>query len=590
MAEGQEREYNGVLSGKNVEAIVKMANDGIVAIEDGIIAYSNPAFCEMLDATTKEVIGRPFENYLDPATKHMYTENIESFDFGESSRSSFRVRLLDSKRHVVNAEMSTSDFIFNGKPAILAIVRDISEQVALEASLEASEARYRTLYDSSPIAYFTLSRRGIIQDVNTAAETLLGYDSSDMLRRNISSLTTGKERGRRSADQIVSEVLQGKTVRDVEMRMLHSDGSTIWVSVTASPLSVPDEPPRIGFMALDINRRKTAELKEKEERERANLYLDVITHDLSNVNQTLLFTIGLIDQSLDVPPEIQQLIRESNWNIDRATRMITNLRIIWELEKDPPEKERKDPVECINHAIQSVRDTFRWKQINVDCEVEEGEFEIVGNRFLRHVFLNVLTNSVLFTEGDNVEIEIVASSESDRVRIECMDYGKGIPDSLKESIFNRNSSEQQMVGRGLGLTLARMVINDLGGQIWAEDRVDGDHTKGASIVITLPQWVEEAELPCGRSRCVIFYESDHCLFCEPTKETLFGLIRELGITERFVEVINVDDPSVVIDEGELPMLPMIRICEDELTGFVGEYRIRMSLMRLLMKECYPGAT
>ncbi|MFO7836501.1 MAG: PAS domain-containing sensor histidine kinase [Candidatus Thorarchaeota archaeon] len=589
MADNQEHGENGLLSELGCRNILKMANDGILAIQDGIIAYSNTAFCEMLSTSAKEIIGTAFEDYLDPPTRHMYMEKIESFNFGESSRPSFRVRLLDSKRHVVNAEMSTSDFILNGKPAILAIVRDISEQVTLEASLEASEARYRTLYDSSPIAYFTLSRRGIIQDVNSAAENLLGYASSDMLGRDISSLTTGKERGRRSASQIVSEVLQGKTVKDVEMNMLHSDGSAIWASVTASPLSVPDEPSRIGFMALDINRRKMAELKEKEERERANLYLDVITHDLSNVNQTLLFTIGLIEQSLDIPPEIQQLIRESNWNIDRATRMITNLRTIWELQKHPPQVEKNDPVECIHRALQSVRETFRWKQIDVTFEIGEGEFEIVGNRFLPNVFLNVLTNSVLFTEGDQVEIRIQGTREGDMVKIKVIDFGKGIPDAMKESIFKRNSSEQQMVGRGLGLTLARMVIKELGGSVWAEDRVPGDHTKGASIAMTLPQWVEDAELPCGRSKCIAFYESNHCLFCEPTKESLFGLLRETGIPDRFVEVVNVDDPNVVIDEDELPMLPMIRICEEELTGFVGEDRIRTSLMRLLTKECYPGA-
>jgi hypothetical protein len=54
-----------------------------------------------------------------------------------------------------------------------------------------------------------------------------------------------------------------------------------------------------------------------------------------------------------------------------------------------------------------------------------------------------------------------------------------------------------------------------------------------------------------------------------------------------VEIINVDDPGVEIDEQELPMLPYIKICEEELTGFISEGAIRSCVMNLIMTNCYP---
>jgi hypothetical protein len=52
-------------------------------------------------------------------------------------------------------------------------------------------------------------------------------------------------------------------------------------------------------------------------------------------------------------------------------------------------------------------------------------------------------------------------------------------------------------------------------------------------------------------------------------------------------VINVDDPSAGISEGELPMLPFIKICDVELTGLVSDDQVRSAVMALLMEDCYP---
>jgi len=64
------------------------------------------------------------------------------------------------------------------------------------------------------------------------------------------------------------------------MQFQKADGRPIWVSVRANLLEYLDKSSNIGFLATDIDRRKNAETRENKERERANLYLEVMTHDL----------------------------------------------------------------------------------------------------------------------------------------------------------------------------------------------------------------------------------------------------------------------------------------------------------------------
>ena len=82
---------------------------------------------------------------------------------------------------------------------------------------------------------------------------------------------------------------------------------------------------------------------------------------------------------------------------------------------------------------------------------------------------------------------IEASRGKEFVRVDITDTGPGIPDDIKEKLFERMERGHTTArGHGLGLYLARTVLEMIGGCIWAEDRVPGDHTKGARFVVLVP--------------------------------------------------------------------------------------------------------
>ena len=265
--------------------MVMLANDGIVIIQDDRIVMANPAFLEMLEYDFGSLEGRPITDLLEPSTTHQFTEVQDAFKWGQSGSPAFRTRFLKKSGDLVHVEISTSDFALSRKPAVMGIVRNITRQVELEVDLDASESRYRALFDSSPIAYFSLSLMGNVLHVNKAATHLLGYSEDGLLRRHFSSFLPNGD-GKEIVGLMLSEAANGKNVEDFEMQLKTADGRSTWVSVTANLLEYPDQSSNIALMALDIDRRKNAETREKVERDRANLYLEVMTHDLNNVNQS----------------------------------------------------------------------------------------------------------------------------------------------------------------------------------------------------------------------------------------------------------------------------------------------------------------
>jgi hypothetical protein len=166
----------------------------------------------------------------------------------------------------------------------------------------------------------------------------------------------------------------------------------------------------------------------------------------------------------------------------------------------------------------------------------------------------------------------------DMLRIEFLDRSPGIPDDQKSQIFRRNgSADDQLEGKGLGLTVADRYIADLGGRIWVEDREPGDSSKGSKFVILLPTWKEVLQLPP-----IMYYKSEHCIFCGPVLVSLETVLNELGIGTSAIQIVNVDDSDSMVAEEDLPALPTIQMGMDQLSGFLSEDDLREAIAKMIL--------
>lgn len=453
-----------------------------------------------------------------------------------------------------------------------------------ETRLQESQRRYMALYESTPVAIFVLSKHGTIRDVNAAAAKLLGYEEETLLKREIQTFLSSREEEHSMGEQLFSELGRGKSIEKIEIPLETADGEDVWVSITTN--SMPDG--SIIVMALDIDRRRAAEITERIERGRADLYLDVITHDLANVNQTITFSLQLLDVALDIPETLQDLVDQSIWSISRATRMVSNLRSIWDIRANPPPKKSVNPYQYLESAITAVKDDFPDKQIEVNYEFQHAQSTVAAHRYLGNVMFTVLHNSVMFSGEDTVTIDIRISNETPGfLRMEFMDRGQGIPNELKTEIFKRTGDRDgQTVGRGFGLTLADIIMDELGGRIWVEDRVSGDPSQGANFILEIPLWKEKFIPECGRESCIIFIKANKCPFCKPMFELLTETMEKLEMDTSIIKILNVDDPRSGLNKDDYSRLPHIHVCDEDIIGFSPD-EVEKKLTLGLAKECSP---
>jgi signal transduction histidine kinase len=117
----------------------------------------------------------------------------------------------------------------------------------------------------------------------------------------------------------------------------------------------------------------------------------------------------------------------------------------------------------------------------------------LADELLDELFLNLIANAVKYTDSNYVLIEVTLHKKEDdkgnRLKITISDYGHGIPDHLKDKIFERydptlpsNAAEDSR----LSLFIAKKLVDDYKGEIYARNRVPDDFSKGSVFTVLLP--------------------------------------------------------------------------------------------------------
>ncbi len=139
-----------------------------------------------------------------------------------------------------------------------------------------------------------------------------------------------------------------------------------------------------------------------------------------------------------------------------------------------------------------IGEEYRDKKININLDSVSKQLYIQTNELIRDVFENILYNAIKHNKNAIPEIEIKIFKEQklgeNYFKFEFQDNGVGISDPRKEKIFQRGYGDNKSVqGMGLGLSLVKTIIEKCHGEIWVEDRVKGDYSKGSNFIPLIPE-------------------------------------------------------------------------------------------------------
>ncbi len=327
---------------------------------------------------------------------------------------------------------------------------------------------------------------GRFEFVNKAWLKTLGYVDDELESLTLKDVIFPGQMKKHS--ELVGRILGGQKLTNVEVTFVTKDGDQVFTEGNMFPRMVNDTIVSATGFFRDVSERKKSEEKLNESRARTEFFVDCMVHDITNINQEVLSVIELLLMNPDFPEHLKDLVTEALDEVDRGSNLIENVRKISSLYSMVPKVEYHDLWTTLTTAAKRVERSFTNKELVLETNISENQYHVKADEFFTDVFYSLLHNSVKFDTKNkvNVEVNVGDIKHTPFVRIELKDHGPGIPDEDKESLFDKISHRRDSIaGLGLGLSLVKMALDNYGAYINVEDRIEGDHTKGANFVILL---------------------------------------------------------------------------------------------------------
>jgi PAS domain S-box-containing protein len=175
-------EKESARSEQRYRSVTENANEGIIVAQDGVLRFINPRVCEMVQGEPQEILEREFLQFVHPSDREMVKQHYVDRGVGRAAPSRYDFRVLGLKGGITWVTVSVVSFTWDGKPATLNFLIDISERKAVEDALRKAN-RNLTLMNSltrHDVLNQMMAIRGLAQilEWNSTAE-----EGKDMLRR-----------------------------------------------------------------------------------------------------------------------------------------------------------------------------------------------------------------------------------------------------------------------------------------------------------------------------------------------------------------------------------------------------------------------
>ncbi len=350
-----------------------------------------------------------------------------------------------------------------------------------EQAYASSSYLARILRDSAD-AILTVDENEIIQSWNRGAEELLGYRAEEAVGQHFAFLVPDDLLKQGEIEKIRTESSEQGSLRNYETRRLNKDGNEVNVSLTRT--SIYDANGHYtGASAIlrDITERKrmVEQLIQVEALAEVGEMAAQVAHEIKNPLAGISGAIQVISESTpdsdpksEIYREILQHIRrldETVLSLLSYTRPFRPIRVMTDLEL------------VADSAITLLRNSEEFSDVEIRLELapEVGLVSVDAQQLVQ-VFLNLLLNAAHALRAERT-ISIISERADKEVEIRIVDRGSGMSPETRRQIFKPFFTTKNK-GSGLGLPIARKIVNGHGGSI----QVDSEPEVGTTVTIRLP--------------------------------------------------------------------------------------------------------
>jgi len=478
--------------------------------KSGVVVDLNKSTENLIGYPKEEIMGESFENLLtiNPEDLPELKEKYMSLSKGvEVEPYELEIIRKDGKRRyitVTNSLLVKDDDVVGFQ----IISTDITERKRAEEALQESEEKFRNLAEQSPNMIF-INKKGRIVYVNKKFEDVMGSKKEEFYSPNFDFLLLIAPEFRDTIKTNFGKHIGGVDVPPCEYTLITKGGKKIEAILTTKLIRYGGESAILGIVT-DITERKKMEEKirnyakdlEKkvfertEELRRANQlkseFLANMSHEFRTpLNSILSFTeillMGLDGPFNDQQKEDLEMIRESGTDL---LMLVNNILDISKIEAGKLElyMERVDPAEVVAAVASQLAVKAMEKGLSLTIHIDQDVPPVTADESrLKQIVRNLLENALKFTEEG--EVRIGARCEDGEVIFSVEDTGIGIAEEDQKVIFEKfrqvhEGTTKEFGGTGLGLSVAKELVELHGGRIWVESESGKGSRFSFSVSVT----------------------------------------------------------------------------------------------------------
>ncbi len=240
---------------------------------DGKILEANLRSCELLGYDLDGIMQMSLKNIFPQTTD--WSQLIE--EISSKGGINFEAENIKNDGTIFPVDISTSLFIMDGKPVMLALIRDITDRKKSEKKLKESEEKYEGLFECTTDGMLVLDARGSILDVNKRALELLGLNRDDLIDNNFLGMNVLTPKSLSIVVNQFQELLSKKIAISQETEIINTNGKILSVELSSFFLvKKENEIDNFVLVIRDISDRKQAEIKLAREHELLQTLMDSI--------------------------------------------------------------------------------------------------------------------------------------------------------------------------------------------------------------------------------------------------------------------------------------------------------------------------
>jgi two-component system, OmpR family, sensor histidine kinase VicK len=364
----------------------------------------------------------------------------------------------------------------------LNLQQEIADRQQAENALRRSEEQLRTITNALPVLIAYVDAKQRYQFNNQAYQDWLGYAPASIYNQHIKKVW-GADCYLRM-EPWVKKALGGEVVT-YENEIILADGTSRSVCVTYIPHQTGKRQTIKGFFALasDISDRKAIERMKDE-------FISVVSHELRTPLTSIHSALKILVTGKlgNLSSDGQQMLEIADDNTDRLVRLVNNVLDLQRIESGAITMNSQpcnvadlmvNATEAMQAMAQQHRVTLFTEPVSIPIRADAD--------YLVQAFTNLLSNAIKFSLPGGQVFLTAQQLPNSQLQFIVRDEGPGIPPEQLERIFERfhqvdSSDARKKGGTGLGLTICRKIIEQHGGRIWAESKIE----KGSSFIFTLP--------------------------------------------------------------------------------------------------------